>query len=144
MINLYFYRENVNVNRFIYENIKGNSLILVPEQFTLQAERDALFYMQKEGLLDIEITSPTTFARKVGGRVGVPAQIIDSQGRHMLIARVLRSISPDLKIFSGYENKADFVGQLVELIEEFKEGDISADKLAETAVQLNEIGRAHV
>ena len=53
MINLYFYRENVNVNRFIYENIKGNSLILVPEQFTLQAERDALFYMQKEGLLEI-------------------------------------------------------------------------------------------
>lgn len=138
MINLYFYRENVNVNRFIYENIKGNSLILVPEQFTLQAERDALFYMQKEGLLDIEITSPTTFARKVGGRVGVPAQIIDSQGRHMLMARVLRSISPDLKIFSGYENKADFVGQLVELIEEFKEGDISADKLAETAVRLGE------
>ena len=43
MLRIFCGRESVNKDKFIYENVKGKTLLLVPDQFTLQAERDALF-----------------------------------------------------------------------------------------------------
>ena len=41
MLNIYYGSENIDREKFIFENIKGRTLLLVPDQFSLQAERDA-------------------------------------------------------------------------------------------------------
>ena len=57
MLYIHYDREDINKEKFIFENIKGRTLLLVPDQFTLQAERDAFFYLRKEGFLDLEVRS---------------------------------------------------------------------------------------
>ena len=35
MLHIYYGRENVNKDKFIFDSIKGKTLLLVPDQFTL-------------------------------------------------------------------------------------------------------------
>ena len=84
MLHIYYGRESVNKDKFIFDNIKGRTILLVPDQFTLQAERDALFYLQKKGLLDIEVLSISRLGSRVLSECGGgKRRMIDKQGRHM-------------------------------------------------------------
>lgn len=46
MLQIYYGRECVDRDRYIFEHIKGETLLIVPDQFTLQAERDAFFIVE--------------------------------------------------------------------------------------------------
>ena len=46
MLNIYYGAETTDKEKFIFDNIKGKTLLLVPDQFSLQAERDAFFYLK--------------------------------------------------------------------------------------------------
>ena len=47
MLNIYYGGENIEKEKFIFEHVKGRSLLLVPDQFSLQAERDAFLSSEK-------------------------------------------------------------------------------------------------
>ena len=40
MLNIFYGRENLDKEKFIYDNIGGRALLVVPDQFTLEAERE--------------------------------------------------------------------------------------------------------
>ena len=48
MLNIYYGGENIDKEKFIFDNIKGRTLLLVPDQFSLQAERDAFFICKRK------------------------------------------------------------------------------------------------
>ena len=89
MLSIYYGSEATDREKFIFEHVKGRTLLLVPDQFSLQAERDAFFYLGKNSLMDLRVVDFSTLGYKVmqqtGGRV---PDLIDKYGRHMLLARV--------------------------------------------------------
>lgn len=52
MLNIYRGGELTDREKFIFDHIKGKTLLLVPDQFSLQAERDAFFYLKEKSLMD--------------------------------------------------------------------------------------------
>ena len=65
-------------------------ILLVPEQYTLQAERELIRGLQLPGLMDIEVLSPRRLTRKIrelGGHSGLTP--LDGGGRSMAIAQAL-------------------------------------------------------
>lgn len=48
MLNIYYGAEKTDKEKFIFDNIKGRTLLLDTDQFSLQAERDAFFYLGKK------------------------------------------------------------------------------------------------
>ena len=42
MLHLYYGRENIDKENFIFDHLQGRALLLVPDQFTLQMERALL------------------------------------------------------------------------------------------------------
>ena len=38
MLTIYYGRESIDKEKFIFDKIKGRALIIVPDQFTLEAE----------------------------------------------------------------------------------------------------------
>ena len=41
MLNIYYARESTDKEKFIFENITPGSFVIVPDQYTLEAERRA-------------------------------------------------------------------------------------------------------
>ncbi|MEG0663311.1 MAG: hypothetical protein RR472_08530, partial [Anaerovoracaceae bacterium] len=110
MLNIYYGRDCLNKDQFIFQQIKGNTLLIVPDQFTLQAERDAFFYLQKEGLMDIEVLSISRLGTRVLDSVGGGMKpMINKQGRHMLLTKIAREEDSKLQVYKGYKDNAAFI-----------------------------------
>lgn len=130
MLYIHYDREDINKEKFIFENIKGRTLLLVPDQFTLQAERDAFFYLRKEGFLDLEVRSISrliseTLKETGGGKL----DMINKYGRHMLLSKILNEKSGELKLYENQAGRNSFVDMLNNLISEIKQFDITPEEL---------------
>ena len=139
MLNIYYGGENIEKEKFIFEHIKGRSLLLVPDQFSLQAERDAFFYLDKTGLMDLAVVDFSALGHKILKEAGSPVPpLIDKYGRHMLLTRILEESDDALKIYKGVRGKNSFVERVNMLISEMKRSEVSVDMLREVSESLED------
>lgn len=100
MIRLHYGSNEYELDRFMYESIANSmpsdTILIVPDQFTLQAEEDALKYMRADVLLNLEIMSPGGFGRRVLDSAGSPAGIpVNRYGRYMLLLDIIGGIGTE-------------------------------------------------
>ena len=144
MLNIYYGGENIEKEKFIFEHIKGRSLLLVPDQFSLQAERDAFFYLDKTGLMDLAVVDFSALGHKILKEAGGPVPpLIDKYGRHMLLTRILEESDDALKIYKGVRGKNSFVERVNMLISEMKRSEVSVDMLREVSESLEVQAEGH-
>lgn len=135
MLQIYYGRECVDRDRYIFEHIKGETLLIVPDQFTLQAERDAFFYCgDRKGFMDLQVLS---FSR-LGARVleelgGGKRPMINKQGRHMLLTKILKKQEEQLELYRGYSGNTAFIERVNNFISEVKQQGITPKILLEKA-----------
>jgi ATP-dependent helicase/nuclease subunit B len=113
MLNIYYGSETADKAKFIYENIKGKSLLIVPDQYSLQAEKDAFYYIGNKSFMDLIVVDFSSLGHKVVSEAGgkKPA-MIDKYGRHMLLAKIISEIEEDLKVFRGQGWKNTFIDMI--------------------------------
>ncbi len=141
MLHLYYGRESIDKDRFIYDRIKARTILLVPDQFTLEAERDAFFYLKKKSLIHVDIMSFNHLAHKILQEVGEPREkMINKQGRHMLLAKVLEEKKKSLKIYGEYSKNTAFIEMANDFISEMKQYDVTPEILEEILGQREDGG----
>ena len=135
MVRLFAGRENIEKERFIYDRIAadgGETLVLVPNQYTLVAEEQALRYTGKDCLFDIEILSMNRLGFRLlreQGRESV--NMLDRYGRFMLLTRLIKEHKDEFEIFRRSAGKQSFTNMLSDFISEFKQNECSTEKMAE-------------
>ncbi len=139
MLRIFYGRENLNKDKFIFDHTAGRTLLLVPDQFTLQAERDAFSYLRVKGLMDLEVTGISRFGSKIlaetgGGRT----PMIDKYGRHMLLTKILKERSRELGLYRGMEKRSSFIEMANNFISELKQYGVDPVQLAEIADSLED------
>ena len=88
MFTIYYGRENLDKEKFIFSNLTGRTLILVPDQYTLEAEREAFRHLGVSALVDVEILSPSRLGSRILSELGGGRKnFIDKYGRHILLYR---------------------------------------------------------
>lgn len=132
MLRLYAGRENIDKERFIYENIAGETLVIVPNQYTLVAEEQALKYMKTDCLFDVEILSMNRLGLRLmteKGRESV--RMLDKYGRFMLLSKIIEEHRDDFDIFRRSAGKITFTSMLNDFISEFKQQNCSISQVSE-------------
>ncbi|MBQ6389292.1 MAG: PD-(D/E)XK nuclease family protein [Mogibacterium sp.] len=132
MLTLYAARENIDKERFIYGNIAGETLVIVPDQYTLVAEEQALKYMETECLFDVEILSMNRLGMRVLTEKGTESvTMLDKYGRFMLLTKLIGEHLDDFDIFRRSAGKMTFTQMLSDFISEFKQQDCTLDEVQE-------------
>ena len=135
MLRLYAGRENIDKERFIYDRVKehgGETLVLVPDQYTLVAEEQALKYLETDCLFNTEITSMNRLGLKVLMEQGLESvRMIDIYGRFMRLSMLIREHADDFDIFRRVAGKLTFTSMLNDFISEFKQQDCTLEELQE-------------
>ncbi|MBO5666606.1 MAG: exodeoxyribonuclease V subunit gamma, partial [Firmicutes bacterium] len=138
MLHIYYGREQIDKEQFLYSSVKdsllrireGRSaaeriLVIVPDQFTLQAEQNALEYLQEPGLLEVDILSQSRLGYRIlSETAGSVRTHIDKYGRHMLISGIMREKQEELTAFGGSIRSVDFVEMVNDLITEMKQYNV--------------------
>jgi ATP-dependent helicase/nuclease subunit B len=87
------------------------AMLLVPEQYTLEAERALMAALSVPGLLHIQVMSPSRFVEDVFSRVGgARLTAIDERGKAMALRRVVESCLPRLRVFGQVARSPGFGG----------------------------------
>ncbi len=105
-------------------------VLLVPEQYTLQAERDALSALWVPGFFRLQVLSPSRFANYVLERAGRDARVaIDERGRLMTMARALWRTREELRFYASAREKPGFAHKLTEAVGELKGAGLTPEDL---------------
>lgn len=135
MLHIYYGRESIEKDRFLFFSVKeslkrirrGASAaeriyVVVPDQFTLQAEQNALKYLDEPGLLEVDVLSQSRLGHRILMETAGAARLhIDKYGRHMLISDILKKRRDELRVYGGSVNSTDFVEMVNDLITEMKQ-----------------------
>ncbi|MDO4552087.1 MAG: PD-(D/E)XK nuclease family protein [Bacillota bacterium] len=167
MLRIYYGRENVDKDRFLFDGVRealkalgqeagrepGPSgggplpgpaappagglpaervMLLVPDQYTLQAERDVFTWLQTEGMMDLEVLSPNRLAVRVLEETGGSRRPrIDRYGRHILLTKLLGEAAEQLTGFRGLESSHSFIDMTNDLISQLKQYGVTPEQLRE-------------
>lgn len=106
-------------------------ILIVPDQFTLQAEKNAFAYLEVNGLMNLEVLSFSRLANRVFSEVGGGLKtFINNYGKYMMISRILLEQNPNLKVFKDLEGSSDFVEKTNNFISQLKNHNITPDELS--------------
>lgn len=142
MLNIFYGRESIDKERFIYEQIakkQMRTLVIVPDQYTLEAEKQAFRFLQVRGLIDVEIVSMSRLGFKLlAEQGGGQKTFIDKYGRHMLLSQIASRLEEELQVFKDTRRKNSFIEMANNFISEMKQYNASPEDLAQLADHLEE------
>lgn len=126
----------------MYQNIIKQSIkhpkqkffIIVPEQFTMQTQKDIVTMHPQHGTMNIDIVSFQRLAYRVFEELAVEhLEVLDDMGKSMVLRKVTAGLKKQLGLFSGHLNKNGFVSQLKSTLSEFYQYGITPQRLEEIA-----------
>ena len=121
------------IKKRIEEGCTHPLIILVPEQFSFQAEKNLIKTVEEGGMLKAQVLSFKRMAYTVLNEVGgLTRQHMNDAGRSMLIYRIMEENKDKLKVFGKAAKKQGFVTTVSDIITEFKRYGVTAEVLKET------------
>mgnify|MGYP001474763960 CR=1 FL=1 len=128
----------------IKKKIEGGAtnplILLVPEQFSFQAEKNVIKYLGESGAYKVLILSFKRMADMVSNEVGgLTRKHMNNAGRSMLIYSIMQENSDKLKVFKKAAKKQGFISQISDIITEFKRYNITLDTIYDSLLNINDI-----
>lgn len=105
-------------------------LVIVPEQFTMQTQKELVALHPKKGLINIDILSFQRLAHRIFEEVGADRRtVLEETGKTLLLRRTALKCESELKILKSNLHKQGYLQQMKSLISEMTQYDIDADKM---------------
>lgn len=122
------------IGQTLQSGTENRLILLVPDQFTFQTERDLINSLDVPGIMQVEVLSFNRLGERVindaGGRTRTT---IDEQGKHMVLRKAINDNLHNLRIYSKVAEHPGFVEQISELIAEIKRFQVNIDDMLEAA-----------
>ncbi|MBR1658806.1 MAG: PD-(D/E)XK nuclease family protein [Oscillospiraceae bacterium] len=118
------------------EEKQNNNILLVPEQYSHEAETELLRVCGDALSLYAEVLSFSRLATRVQNELGSAGRRpLDGGGRLLCLARALEAVGPRLKIFRAARRQTALPQALLRAIDECKSACLSPEALREPAVE---------
>ncbi|MDD5934216.1 MAG: helicase-exonuclease AddAB subunit AddB [Clostridiales bacterium] len=111
-------------------NTDTNYIILVPEQFTLQTQKDLVHMHPNKGIMNIDILSFMRLAYHVFDEVGGNNRLVlEDTGKSMIVKKVVMEKKNDLILFGANVKKQGFIDEMKSMISELLQYSIHSEEL---------------
>lgn len=115
----YLYEE---VRRLAKENPNETFYIVVPEQYTMQTQRDFVLGAEQACIINIDVVSFDRLAYRIFDELGMQQiEVLDDMGKTLLLQKIVQECKDKLKIFTKNVEKPGYIDQIKSLISEFEQ-----------------------
>lgn len=112
------------------KNRETDYVIIVPEQFTMQTQKDLVQMHPRKGILNIDILSFMRLAYRVFGEAGGEDRpVLEDMGKSMLVRKVMGQKQEKLVLFRPNVKKQGYISEVKSLLSEFLQYSIREDTL---------------
>ncbi|MCJ7855872.1 helicase-exonuclease AddAB subunit AddB [Lachnospiraceae bacterium NSJ-143] len=105
---------------------------IVPEQYTLQGERDIIAFTKGRAIMKAQVLSFNRLSYNIFSRTGLPSKTpLDDIGKALILKKTVSENKSSFLYFKSCCDRSGFIEQLSNIITEFFKYDISLDRLSE-------------
>ena len=117
-----------NLIKCSMENPEGKFFAIVPEQFTMQTQKDIVTMHPRHGVRNIDIVSFERLAYRIFEELAVetPA-VLDDMGKSLVLRKVAAARKKNLRLFGSHLEQSGFINQLKSQISELYQYGITPD-----------------
>lgn len=120
------------------ENPKKQYLILVPEQFTMQTQKELVIMHPRKGICNIDVLSFERLAFRVLTEMRESQRtLLEETGKSMVLRRVAQEKKKELKILGAKMDKQGYVSQMKSMVSELRQYEISTEDLEDVLEDLS-------
>ncbi len=136
-------------SHFIYEKIIKESLeypeqkylVIVPEQFTLQTQRELVNLHPRKGLLNMDVLSFNRLAYRVFSETGGNTlPVLEETGKSLVLQRVIQEKQKELRVLGGTLAQTGAVRWMKSLVSELMQYEVTWEDLGEWAEKEDLLG----
>lgn len=114
------------------ENPKKNYLVIVPEQMTMETQKDFITMHEHHGIMNIDVLSFMRLSYRVMEEMGKnEVMVLEDTGKNMVLRRVLEENAGRLTYFKSNIRKPGFIDEVKSMLSELYQYSIGEDALAE-------------
>lgn len=117
----------------VQESMKApetNYLVLVPEQFTMQTQKDLCMAHPRHGIMNIDVLSFVRLSHRVFEETGYGTKtVLDDEGKNLILRKIAGKYEGELKILKGNLKKQGYISEVKSVISEFTQYGIGFDEL---------------
>ncbi len=115
---------------------ESGCLLLVPEQYSHEAERELCRICGDRLSLTAEVFSFTGLARRMAQeRGGLAVPLLDAGGRLLCMTLALDAVGPRLQVYAAARQRAEMQSVLLRALDELKSACVTGEQLAEAALR---------
>ena len=108
--------------------------VLVPEQATMQAQKDIIRLHPRHGTFNIDVVSFERLAYRIFEELSLPQpEILDDTGKTMVLRKLAGENRKELAAFSSHLNQAGFIEEIKSMLSEFYQYGVTPEMLKEQA-----------
>lgn len=112
------------------QNPDKNYLILVPEQFTMQTQRELVQLQEAHAIMNVDVLSFARLAYRVFDELGKEnLMVLEETGKNLVLRKIAEEKKEELQVLGGNMNKMGYVGEVKSLISEFAQYNVTPKEL---------------
>ncbi len=120
-------------DRIIQDSLREpdtNFIIIVPEQFTMQTQRDLVTMHPRHGIMNIDILSFLRLAYRVFEETNTKTRLVlEDTGKSMILQKVIEKKQDELRLFQKNVKRQGFISELKSFISELYQYGVSVEDL---------------
>ena len=107
------------------KNPQENFIVLVPEQFTMQTQKDLVRMHPRHGIMNIDVLSFARLAYRVFEETGGDnRKVLEDTGKSMVLQKMVQQHRKELDYLGSQMNKPGYLDEVKSLVSEFMQYDI--------------------
>ncbi len=111
---------------------KRNFLVVVPDQFTMQTQKEMVLMHPNGGIMNIDVLSFGRLAHRIFEEVGGNEKpVLDDTGKSLILRKLAEKRAEELKAFGKNLNRQGYIHEIKSMLSEFMQYGISVPKLEE-------------
>lgn len=139
-LKFYFGPSGSGKSRRVYEDMieqsmrepERNYLILVPDQFTMQTQKELCLLHPNKGIMNIDILSFSRLSYRIFEETGtVDRTLLDDTGKNLILRKVASERESELLVLGKYLKKIGYIHEVKSVISEFMQYDIDVNGVLE-------------
>nr|MDE6853358.1 helicase-exonuclease AddAB subunit AddB [Lachnospiraceae bacterium] len=104
--------------------------VVVPEQFTMQTQKNLVMLSKRKGLLNIEVQSFLRLAFRIFGETGTRnVPVMDDMGKTMILKKVLLNEQNQLGYFKDHIHKKGYISEIKSFLSELMQYGVEEEQL---------------
>lgn len=118
------------ISQRIKEGLSNHTMLIVPEQYTLEAEKQLIQHLGSQGFIGVEVVSLKRLSYKILSETGFKMGThVSETGKLMLLQSIFSQSKLNLKYYQNAYEKSGFLSRFLDLIKEFKQSQLTASDL---------------